>query len=65
MSGLRSRIAAFEKAAQDAADPVVMASKISEFSDRKKYNFVGGMQVSGRLAMRGGGWCARWAGAAG
>jgi len=39
-----ARIAAFEKAAADANDPQTMAAKISEFSDRKKYNFADGLK---------------------
>mmetsp|Transcript_8576 Transcript_8576/g.15084 ORF Transcript_8576/g.15084 Transcript_8576/m.15084 type:complete len:252 (+) Transcript_8576:107-862(+) len=41
---LMSRIAAFEQAAAEANDPEVMAAKISEFSDRKKYNFADGLK---------------------
>eukprot|EP00516_Mucochytrium_quahogii_P011565 CAMPEP_0203784920 /NCGR_PEP_ID=MMETSP0100_2-20121128/737_1 /ASSEMBLY_ACC=CAM_ASM_000210 /TAXON_ID=96639 /ORGANISM=" , Strain NY0313808BC1" /LENGTH=244 /DNA_ID=CAMNT_0050686961 /DNA_START=653 /DNA_END=1388 /DNA_ORIENTATION=+ len=53
--GLKSRIAAFEAAAAEAADPKHMAAKISEFSDRKKYNFASGLQhdvVATREAMK-------------
>ena len=44
LKGLRGHIAAFEKAAADATDPEKMAAKISETSDRKKYNFSAGLQ---------------------
>ena len=40
---LQMRIAAFEKAAADAVDPQVMASKISNKSDRRKYKFADGL----------------------
>lgn len=52
---LSSRIRAFEASASAANDPKVMASKISEFSDRKKYNFVTGMKndlMNTRAALR-------------
>ncbi|CAK9024599.1 Uracil phosphoribosyltransferase (UPRTase) (UMP pyrophosphorylase), partial [Durusdinium trenchii] len=52
---LRSRIAAFEESARKAADPKEMQAKISEFSDRKKYNFSSGLQndlIATRAALR-------------
>mmetsp|Transcript_4162 Transcript_4162/g.4825 ORF Transcript_4162/g.4825 Transcript_4162/m.4825 type:complete len:230 (+) Transcript_4162:93-782(+) len=55
MSELKDRIAAFEESARKAQDPKEMALKISEFSDRKKYNFAEGMQrdlISTRAALR-------------
>lgn len=41
---LMARIAAFEKAAKDATDPSAMQAKISDKSDRKKYNFAQGLE---------------------
>jgi len=40
---IRTRIAAFEQAAVDSSDPRLLALKISEKSDRKKYNFADGL----------------------
>lgn len=42
-TSIQRRIAAFEQAAANAVDPQIMAAKISEKKDRKKYNFVGGL----------------------
>jgi len=42
-TSLQMRIAAFEQAAADAVDPQMMAAKISEHSDRKKYDFCKGL----------------------
>mmetsp|Transcript_2904 Transcript_2904/g.3394 ORF Transcript_2904/g.3394 Transcript_2904/m.3394 type:complete len:231 (+) Transcript_2904:165-857(+) len=55
MGELKDRISAFEESARKAQDPKEMALKISEFSDRKKYNFAEGMQrdlISTRAALR-------------
>ena len=45
-SKLKERIAAFEQAASDAIDPVVMASKVSSSKscDRNKYDFSSGLR---------------------
>mmetsp|Transcript_8228 Transcript_8228/g.14909 ORF Transcript_8228/g.14909 Transcript_8228/m.14909 type:complete len:234 (+) Transcript_8228:39-740(+) len=42
-TSLQSRIESFEKAAAEAVDPQVMATKISNKSDRKKYRFAEGL----------------------
>jgi hypothetical protein len=52
---LRSRIKSFERAATEATDAQVMASKISETSDRKKYDFCCGLKndlMNTRAALR-------------
>jgi len=53
--GLIGRISAFEAAAKAATDPKEMGAKISETSDRKKYNFASGLQkdvIRTRAALR-------------
>jgi hypothetical protein len=52
---LQSRIEAFEWAAAEATDAQAMASKISEKSDRKKYDFCRGLKndlINTRAALR-------------
>jgi hypothetical protein len=52
---LQSRIEAFERAAAEATDTQVMASKISQKSDRKKYDFCRGLKndlMNTRAALR-------------
>ena len=55
MPALRARIKAFEQAAAAATDAQVMASKVSEKSDRKKYDFCAGLRndlANTRAALR-------------
>jgi hypothetical protein len=43
-SRIQSRIAALERASAAAVDPVIMAAKVSDKSDRKKYDFASGLK---------------------
>lgn len=44
VSLLQARVEAFEQAAADATDARILASRISDKSDRKKYDFASGLQ---------------------